>query len=165
MAGVTRVEIQESTQELEQRLQIETNATVKERLQVIYLLKLPEPMSISAIAKVMGKHRGTLQRWLSIYQEQGLEKLLEIKHSPGRPRAIPGWAVVSLKRRLAEPNGFKSYTQVQQWLRQMGVEAEYRTVHELVRYRLKAKLKAARPVHKKQDPMQLERFKKTLLMT
>jgi transposase len=166
MAGVTSVEIQESTQDLVQRLQVETNATVKERLQVLYLLKLPEPMSISAIAKVIGKHRGTLQRWLSIYQEQGLEELLEIKHSPGRPRAIPEWAVVSLKRRLAEPDGFKSYTQVQQWLQQtLGIEAEYRTVHELVRYRLKAKLKAARPVHQKQDQTQLEQFKKTLLTT
>ena len=166
MAGVTSVEIQESAQELAQLLQTETNATFKERLQVLYLLQLPEPMSISAIAKVIGKHRGTLQRWLSLYQAQGLKALLENKQSSGRPRIIPAWAVISLERRLQEPQGFKSYTQVQQWLQEtLGVVAEYRTVHELVRYRLKAKLKAARPVHKKQDPMELAQFKKTSLRT
>lgn len=72
-AGITSVEIQESAQELAQLLQTETNAIFKERLQVLYLLKLPEAMSISAIAKVIGKHRGTLQRWLSLDRAQGLK--------------------------------------------------------------------------------------------
>jgi transposase len=89
MAGVTSVEIQESAQELAQLLQTEMNARFKERLQVLYLLKLPEPMSISAIAKVVGKHRGMLQRWLSLYQAQELKALLENKHSSGRSRIIP----------------------------------------------------------------------------
>lgn len=72
----------------------------------------------------------------------------------------------SLERRLQEPQGFKSYTQVQQWLQEtLGVIAKYRTVHELVRYRLKAKLKAAGPVHKKQDQMALAQLKKTSLRT
>jgi len=79
---------------------------------------------------------------------------------------IPAWAVVSLQRRLAQPEGFKSYTQIQQWLKDtLGIKAEYRTVHELVRYRLKAKLKAARPVHLKQDSSQREAFKKTSPLT
>ncbi|XGV98992.1 MAG: helix-turn-helix domain-containing protein [Leptolyngbya sp. BL-A-14] len=47
--------------------QQESHPNRKERLQVLYLLKLPEAMSISAIAKVMGRHRGSMQRWLSQY--------------------------------------------------------------------------------------------------
>ena len=70
-------------------------------------------------------------------------------------------AAESLKKRLADPEpGFGSYTQVQQWLSEtLNVEAEYATVHHLVRYRLGAKLKAARPVHTKQDPEAREGFK------
>lgn len=152
MSGVTSVEIRESAEELEQLLQAQTNTKIKERLQVLYFLKLPQPLSISIVAKAIGKHRGTLQRWLSLYQKEGLTALLDIRQSSGRPTIIPSWAVVSLKRRLEQPEGFKSYTQVQQWLQDtLGIKAEYRTVHELVRYRLKAKLKAARPVHTKQD--------------
>lgn len=166
MSSVTSVEIKENAEELAQMLQAQTNAKLKERLQVLYLLKLPQPMTISAIARVIGKHRGTIQRWLATYQQQGLDEMLSVKQSPGRPTAIPAWAVVSLKRRLEQPEGFKSYIQVQQWLCEtLGIEAEYRTVHELVRYRLKAKLKAARPVHTQQDTSALDAFKKTSLQT
>ncbi len=166
MAGVTSIEIQETAAQLEQLLQKQSNPNLKERLQVLYLLKLPEAMSVSAVAKVIGRHRGSVQRWLSLYREVGLEGLLETRQSPGRPTVIPGWAVVSLKRRLSEPEGFGSYTQVQQWLADtLNVEAEYATVHHLVRYRLGAKLKAARPVHAKQDSNALEAFKQTSAMT
>lgn len=166
MAGVSRLEIRESVEELAVQLQAQTNPVFKERLQVLYLMKLPNAMSISAIAAVVGKHRGTLQRWLKIYQSEGLDGLLCIKQSPGRPSVIPAWAVKRLEQRLTEPVGFKSYGEIQQWLlNTLGVSAEYRTVHELVRYRLKAKLKAARPVHAKQNAAALEGFKQTLPTT
>lgn len=162
MAGGTSIEIRETATELADLIQAQSNANLKERLQVLYLLKLPEAMSISAIAKVIGRHRGSVQRWLSLYREAGLTSLLETRQSPGRPPVIPGWAVVSLKRRLSEPEGFGSYTQVQQWLAEtLNVEAEYATVHHLVRYRLGAKLKAARPVHAQQDPEARVAFQQT----
>lgn len=80
---------------------------------------------------------------------------------------IPEWAVKSLKRRLDDPEGgFGSYIQVQQWLAEtLNIEAEYATVHHLVRYRLGAKLKAARPVHAKQDPAALAAFQQTSATT
>ena len=167
MAGVTRIKIQETVAELETLIQQQSNPSLKERLQVLYLLKLPNAMSISAVAKVVGRHRGSVQRWLSQYRETGLHGLLETRQSPGRPQVIPGWAVKSLQRRLDDPEtGFGSYTQVQQWLSDtLDVEAEYATVHHLVRYRLGAKLKAARPVHAKQTPEALAAFKQTSVTT
>lgn len=166
MSGVTKVEIQESAAKLAERLQAETHPRLKERLQVLYLLASPGAMSISEIARVVGKHRGTVQRWLSDYPEGGLDPFLEIQAVRGRPRVIPAWAVESLSRRLAEPEGLKSYGAVQQWLSEMlGIEAEYATVHHLVRYRLKAKLKAARPVQAKQNSEALAAFKQTLPLT
>jgi transposase len=165
MAGVTRIEIRETATELADLIQAQSNANLKERLQVLYLLKLPEAMSVSAVAKVIGRHRGSVQRWLSLDRETGLDGLLETRQSPGRPRVIPAWAVVSLRRRLNEPEGFGSYLQVQQWLADtLNVEAEYATVHHLVRYRLGAKLKAARPVHAQQDPESLVAFQQTSAM-
>lgn len=166
MAGVTSIEIRETVAELEGLIQKQSRPNLKERLQVLYLLKLPEAMSVSGVAKVIGRHRGSVQRWLSQYREAGLEGLLETRQSPGRPRVIPDWAVVSLERRLSEPAGFGSYTQVQQWLADtLNIKAEYATVHHLVRYRLGAKLKAARPVHAKQDSEALAAFKQTLATT
>jgi hypothetical protein len=50
---------------------------------------------------------------------------------------------------------------VQQWLsKTLGVEAEYHAVYQMTRYRLKAKLKVARPENNKQQQCQREAFKK-----
>ena len=89
MVGVTGIRIQETVAELEALLQQQSNPNLKERLQVLYLLKLPEAMSISAVAKVVGRHRGRVQRWLSQYRETGLNGLLETRQSSGRPQVIP----------------------------------------------------------------------------
>ncbi|MBD2491667.1 helix-turn-helix domain-containing protein [Aulosira sp. FACHB-615] len=124
-------------------------------------------MSVSEIAKILGKHRATVHRWLADYREGGMDAVVEFGYSSGRKRAIPSWAVSSLKKQLEQPEGgFQRYTQIQDWLEKtLGVQAEYATVHHLVRYRLKAKLKVPRPRNRKQDEEKLEAFKKTSLMT
>lgn len=166
MVGVTRLKVQETAAELEALLQKQSHPMLKERLQVLYLLQLPEAMSVSAVAKVIGRHRSSVQRWLSVYGDGGLDRLLEVRQSPGRPRVIPAWAVTSLQKRLSQAEGFGSYLQVQQWLSEtLDVDAEYATVHHLVRYRLGAKLKAARPVHLKQDPEARVAFEQTSATT
>lgn len=167
MAGVTAIEVKESLDELTQQLCQVKSPSAKERLQVLYWLKQDNAPSISAIAKAVGKHRNTLQTWLSMYREGGVEAMLEIKKSPGGVRVIPGWAEAALAKRLQEPeHGFASYGAVQQWLAEsLGVEAEYHAVYQMTRYRLKAKLKVARPQNSKQDSEQRETFKKNLQTT
>lgn len=166
MAGVTSVEVQESLDELTEGLRQVEDPRQKERLQVLYWLQQENAPSISAIAKAIGRHRGTVQEWLAAYRTGGLEGMLAIKHGPGGKRVIPVWAEERLARRLEEPEGFKSYGEVQGWLAQtLGVEAEYHAVYQMTRYRLKAKLKVPRPQNSKQDSEQREAFKKTLLMT
>jgi transposase len=167
MAGVTSVQVEESIETLATQLRAEQDARRKERLQVIYWLKQDNAPSISAIAKAIGRHRGTVQEWLATYRDQGLEAMLEVKKSAGGTRrVIPGWAEARLARRLEESEGFKSYGEVQGWLEEtLGVEADYHTVYQMTRYRLKAKLKVPRPQNSKQNPEQREEFKKTLQTT
>jgi transposase len=167
MVGVTSIDVKESLHALIEQLRQAETATVKERLQVLYWLKQDRAPSISAIAQAVGKHRNTVQTWLSNYREGGLKAMLEIKKSPGGVRVIPQWAETALAKRLQEPNhGFSSYGAVQQWLAEtLGVEAEYHAVYQMTRYRLKAKLKVARPQNNKQDSEQREAFKQTLQTT
>lgn len=164
MVGVTSIEVKESLDELVKRLRQADTPSAKERLQVLYWLKQENPPSISEIAKALGKHRNTLQSWLSMYRDGGVESMLAIKKSSGGVRKIPQWAEDALLKRLKEPeHGFGSYGEVQQWLAQtLGVEAEYHAVYQMTRYRLKAKLKVARPQNSKQNPQQAQTFKKTL---
>jgi transposase len=163
MAGATSVTIRESLDELAQHLRQAQTPKAKERLQVLYWLKQENAPTISAIAKALGKHRNTLQSWLSKYQHGGLEAMLETKKPPGGVRVIPQWAEDALAKRLEEcQEGFTSYGAVQAWLSNtLGVEAEYHAVYQMTRYRLKAKRKVARPQNRKQNGEQRRAFKKT----
>jgi len=167
MAGVTAIEVKESLADLSEQLRQAETSRAKERLQVLYWLKQEKAPSISAIAKAIGKHRNTLQTWLSLYRSSGIEAMLVLKKSQGGVRVIPQWAEQSLAKRLQQPNhGFKSYGQVQQWLAEtLGVEAEYHAVYQMTRYRLKAKLKVARPQNCQQDSERRTAFEQTLRTT
>lgn len=167
MVGVTSIDVKESLNELREQLRQAETPSAKERLQVLYWLKQDPAPSISVIAQGIGKHRNTVQTWLSHYRAGGVAAMLKIKKSPGGVRVIPQWAETALAKRLREPNhGFSSYGKVQQWLFEtLGIEAEYHAVYQMTRYRLNAKLKAARPQNCKQDSEPREAFKQTLQMT
>lgn len=167
MVGTTRIEVKESLDELAQQLRQVSTPTTKDRLQVLYWLKQENAPRISAIAKAVGKHRNTLQTWLSLYRQGGIEAMLEIKQPTGGVRKIPQWAEEALAKRLQEADhGFASYGMVQQWLSEtLGVEAEYHAVYQMTRYRLGAKLKVPRPEPIKQNHEQRDAFKKTLPTT
>lgn len=163
MTGVSSIEVKESLDELSAQLRQAEIPTTKERLQLLYWLKPNNAPSISAIAKALGKHRNTLQSWLALYRAGGIAGMVEVKRSPGGVRVIPQWAEDAVAKRLADADsGFRSYGEVQQWLEEtLDIAADYHTVYQMVRYRLKAKLKVARPQNHKQNPQQREAFKKT----
>ncbi len=64
--------------------------------------------------------------------------------------------------RLNQPEGFKSYGEIVQWLKdECSVAVDYKTVHQTVHYRLGAKLKVPRPHSTQQDEQAVETLKKT----
>jgi transposase len=161
MSGVVKIEIAESAETLKELLKQAVTPKAKERIQVLYWLKTKTVETVEQIAVLLGRHRVTVQRWLSQYRQQGIEALLEEKRSPGRPCHIPVAIVKRLEEELANPEGFKSYREVQLWLKTCcDVEVAYRTVHQLVRYRLQSKLKVPRPISVKQAAGAVEEFKK-----
>lgn len=166
MSGVVKIDITESAQTLKTLLAQQKTATGKERVQALYLLKTKQVETVQHLAVVLGRNRVTVQRWLRQYRSGGLDKLLEAHKSKGRPMVIPEWAIESLKQELKDPEGFESYGEVQTWLKAvLGIEAKYHVVHNLVRYKLKAKLKVPRPRSEEQEPQAIETFKKNSLRT
>ena len=163
MSGVTKIEITETVEELKALLREQKTAAGKERVQALYLLKSKQVETVQHVAAVVGRNRVTVQRWLGQYRSGGLKKLLAVYQPQGRPMLIPEWAIAALKKELLDPEGFASYGEVQTWLKAvLGVEANYHVVHNLVRYKLQAKLKASRPRSVDQDPAAIEDFKKNL---
>lgn len=162
MAGVYKLEITESEEELKHLLRTQKTAFAKERIQLLYLLKSKQAQTVECAASLLGRHRVTVQTWLKLYRQGGLAALLERKVAPGRQQSIPQWAQNALRKRLNESEGFNSYGEICQWLQtQLGISAPYKTVHQLVHYRLGASPKVARPQSVNNTDERVETFKKT----
>jgi transposase len=161
MSGVVRIEIVETPEELKDLMRQEKDAVRQEKLLVLYWLKTKMVDSVLSAAVRLGKHRTTIQRWLSSYRTGGIAELLSQKPRSGRPRIMKAEIVEKLEKELSQPEGFSSYKEVHQWLTNCcDVPVAYRTVHQWTRYRLQGKLKVPRPVSEKQKAGAPEEFKK-----
>jgi len=164
MSRVIKLEISETQEELQKLLRKQKTGSGKERVQALYLLKTRQVETVQHLAVVLGRGRITIQRWLKLYREGGLSNLLEERKSSGRPKKIPLDMRSLIAKELSDPEGFKSYEEIRTWLlAEFGMEVSYKVVHEVVRYKLKAKLKAPRPRSIRQEKGVEEEFKKNFL--
>jgi transposase len=162
MAGVYKLEIAESEEDLKWLLRKQKTASAKERVQLVYLLKSGQAKTVESAAALLGRNRVTVQKWLRRYRQEGLAGMLERKPHPGRKHSIPQWAQDALSKRLDHPEGFNSYGEICQWLQtQLGITAPYKTVHQLVHYRLGASPKVARPQSVENTDERVLTYKKT----
>jgi transposase len=116
-------------------------------------------------AQILGRHRITLQRWLTKYTQGGLVLLLQPPTGQGRKSKVPESIAVELKAKLDTESGFSGYGEVQDWLQERGVELTYGGTHYYVHYGLGAGLKVPRPRSLGQDPVRVNLFKKTFPMS
>lgn len=161
MSGVLKIEITEEAETLKILLNQQKTATGFARVQTLYLLKTKQVETVQHLSVVLARERTTIQRWLRLYRNGGLKLMLEKRKSSGRPAIIPDWAIARLTCELKHPEGFSSYGEVQVWLEaDLGIQAAYDVVHNLVHDKLKASLKVARPKSNEQEPEVVEAFKK-----
>jgi transposase len=166
MAGVYKLEISESEEELKEMLGKQKTASNKERVQVLYLLKSKQAETVQNAAQLVGRNRVTVQEWLKEYRKGGISGLLRHKPRVGRKSKVPDWAQKALHKQLQQEQGFNSYGEIRQWLQEkLGIEISYKNVHDLVHCRIKAKPKVARPYSASQNQEQCENFKKNSLKT
>ena len=151
--------ITESPQDLQRRMRAEPAAPKRQRLQALYLLASGQATSRVALAALLAVHRHTIGAWLRQYEAGGLPALLTIRKAPGKRSALTPAVRAQLQQRLAQPQGFTSYGEIQRYLAQEhDVHLGYSTVHGLVRYKLGAKPKAPRRAHPKKTLPQSPSF-------
>ena len=142
--------IQEDVETLKRLLNQEREAGRQQRLHALYLLASGQARTRQQVATLLGVHRNTIGSWLGGYATGGLSALLTIGKPPGAPGQLTAAQIEQVRAALASPQGFASYGAVQDWIAQtLGVTMSYAAVHKLVRYRLGATLKVARPSHLK----------------
>lgn len=161
MTSVFDVEIQESAAQLKELLSDQTLARQRDRVRALYLRKTGQTPTRRKLAALLGCNESTIYRWFCTYQRQGMSGLLQIKTSLGRPSLLPADVRQQLRQRLQQRQGFRSYGEIQEWLaKECDVQAAYATVHGIVRYKLKSKLKVPRPVSIEADSLVQDTFKK-----
>src|SRR5262245_20955962 len=144
--------IREDLDTLQARLHHERDPKRKPRLHLLVLLKSGQVTSRGQAAAHLALHRNTVAAWLRRYCDGGLEALLTSKEAgaPAGQKTLPPAVFAQLKTRLATHTGFTSYLAIQHWLREeFALDVPYTTLHGIVRYQLKAKLKRPRPSHAK----------------
>jgi transposase len=131
---------------------------------MLYWLKSGQVRSRRSLAERLGRDQATITRWIRKYKDGGYKGLLEVKQAPGKEPIVSGENLERFKQRLLDPQGFHSYRQIQEWLtNELGLDIAYKTVYQLVRYQLGAKLKVPRPKSRKQHPQSQSHFKKNCL--
>ena len=89
MAGVFKLDITETVDELKTLLGRQKTAFGKERVQALYLLKLNKVKTIQELAQNLGRDGTTVQRWLRRYRQGGVSELRKQQQRWGRKPEIP----------------------------------------------------------------------------
>lgn len=118
MGNSFQVEVSESREELQHQLRHAVTGTTKERLQMLYWIKVGAIATRQELSQRLERDESTVYRWLQRYKIGGINELLEVKTPPGKSGLIPAKVMDKLTQRLRQPEGFKSYSQIQEWLTQ-----------------------------------------------
>lgn len=129
-----RDEINFTLEEIKTLLRQQKNSTNRNKLQVLYWLKLGEVQTITKAADLLGVHRTTVQRWWKEYKQGGINQLLEQKQRTGRPPSIPSEVIEGIEKQLSQENaGFKSYKEIQQWVKnEYQFDIKYSTLYHFI---------------------------------
>ncbi len=142
--------IKETEEDIREMLKSERQVKKQNRLQALYMVVTTQAKSRSKVSKMLGFNRNTISEWFRLYEEGGLEKMLEIYKPSGVKSKIPEVAVNEIKEVIETEKGFRTYKEIHQLVvNKYGAEVGYSTVHNLVRYKLEAKAKSPRPSNPK----------------
>ena len=160
MSGVHKIRISESVEELKILMKKQKTGLGYAKVQALYLLKIKAVDTIRHLAVIIGRGESTIHRWLQSYKTGGLSLLLEEPPKTGRPKILDVEEVAKIQQELSDSEGFNSYKEVKLWLSVcQNIEISYPTIHRIVKYELRGKLKVPRPIHEKQKPGIIKAFK------
>jgi hypothetical protein len=144
--------IQESVELLEAQYAAETDERRKQRLYMLYLLQSRCARTMQDVAPLLEVHRVTVGRWLAVYEHAGIEGLLAIPTSPGRPLSLPNDVLSQLKDHLKIPGYFRSYREIHLWIcTKFHCNISYKAVHKIVRYVLKVQITRGNRAYTEED--------------
>ena len=146
------VEVKESDNELKQ-LYKQLSPSKQKRIQLLLLLKKGKHQSKDSLALALGVSGQSVHTWRRNYLKGGLPLLLQDQRGGFKQATIPLTIKEQLDKRLSSPtDGFTSYKQVQQWLKDtFGIEMKYSALYQFLKRHFHVKLKVGRKSHIRKD--------------
>ena len=131
-------------------------------LQMLILLKKQPRVRKIDLSQQTGCSDKSIQVWRSKYLQGGISALLKDSRGGGKGGAITKAVHDKLSNRLNDPKGgFRSFTEIQQWLKQdCNVSMSYHAVNKYVKRKFGARLKISRKSHVLKTPADEAVFKK-----
>jgi transposase len=151
----------EDLEQLRQRCRQQQNAKQRDRYRAV-LLAL-EGHEAPAVARLLGRSRAFVQRWVYVYRDWGLDAIVA-KRPTGRPPHLPPEKEIPFKERFgAEPTEADGVCalrakEAQRILREeFGVAYTLGGVYDLL-HRLGFSCLTPRPRHRKNDPARMQHW-------
>ncbi len=142
--------IVETEEEIREMLKSEHQVKRQNRLQALYLIVSKQAKSRNQVSKMLGFNRNTISEWFNLYEVGGMEKLLEVYKPSGAKAKITPAMIAEISAMLKTEKGFRTYTEIHRLVvKKYQIEVGYRAVHQVVRYKLEAKMKSPRPSNPK----------------
>ena len=93
-------EITESLSELSKLLKGHLSSKHREKIHALYLLKSSQAKTLQELSRLVNRHRHTISHWLNLYEQGGMEELLEEKRVPNNPSRLNVSQLAQLQSRL-----------------------------------------------------------------
>lgn len=155
--------IKESLSELEGKKSKITGYKTSLKLKALLLIKSEKYKTLQEVADILEIHYATLQRWLVVYKQEGLDKYLSSLTRNKPSKILPAEIQEELSRKLGSKDSpFSGYVEVQEWLEaEHGIKIQYQWLWKFMTTKLNSKLKVPRKVNIKKDPQAEDSFFKT----
>jgi len=160
--GKPKLKIQESDSQLAKLRKAQKTLKFEKRVIALQQLKAEEK-SRKKIVDYLGIGKRTLESWITIYLNEGIEELLTMKARRKESKFITKEIHEGLERRANDPeNAFLGYWDAQRWVfEEYGVEINYHTLRYYMVSKFGTKVKSPRKSHVKKDKEAQASFLKT----
>ena len=160
--GMKTLEIKESLGDLKDILKSAKTHKSVIRIQCLILLKEKRFKNRTVIADTLGVSLSSIDRWVRIYQSQGIEELLKMTSGGKRREVITEEIHEKLSQKLHDSNNpLLGFHDAVKWVENnFNQQVKYTTLYSYIRKHFGGKLKVPRKSHYKNKPEVVADFKK-----
>ncbi len=166
MASPKQLIITETLSQL-RKLQKGSIPMIATRISVLIELKKNEATGVSkrSVAEAVGVNHNSVQTWRTLYEQGGIDAVLNHKRKGGRPSRISAEEHQLISQKLHDPkNGLRGYVELLSWVEdEFKKSIKYNTLLKYATRHFGSKIKTARKSHVKKDDEAVNTFKKTSL--